>query len=426
VLPLLIFITATPYTGSTISDQLQNIMAPRPENKIVWPLLAAIAGLLVVRNWSRLTFPPHIVSLLAYLAFAGATALWSIKPETSLWRFVLQAAILASIVFPTMLAGRTADVFRGLFLCLALTCILNIFIVLNQNPVMLDGEIFGYQGYFSDKNTLGTYAALALLLSLHEILYSGRRRVFGIVVAGIAIALVIFSKSKTGLGLAIAAPILAGLALIASRVMRISPAIVLLPIPMCYWILSIVWGNIVNRISWHVYGNYDLSGRTYIWDFVNYEIARRPFLGWGYQSFWLVGPDGPSMTDGSGWIRVMPHAHNGYLDTMLEMGYVGLALLIFFIIATIRAIGRVTERDFRRAWLLLSLALFAILSNFLESRWMRGSDVVWLMFVFVAAESAQYWERSRLRRAQRGHRRFIRRPVITGRPPEAATAAARR
>ena len=32
---------------------------------------------------------------------------------------------------------------------------------------------------------------------------------------------------------------------------------------------------------------------------------------------------------------MMPNAHNGYYDTMLEMGYVGYALLVTFIIATI-------------------------------------------------------------------------------------------
>ena len=63
----------------------------------------------------------------------------------------------------------------------------------------------------------------------------------------------------------------------------------------------------------------------------------------------------------------MPNAHNGYYDTMLEMGYVGLALLVIFIIATLHAIGRVADRDPARAWLVLSLALFIILYNFLES-----------------------------------------------------------
>ena len=126
--------------------------------------------------------------------------------------------------------------------------------------------------------------------------------------------------------------------------MRISPAIVLLPIPICYEVLSrIIPGNLINRISWHIYGNYTFSARTDIWDFVNFEIGRRPLLGWGYQSFWLVGPDAPSIVDAPGWIKTMPSAHNGYLDTTLDMGYVGLVLLVIFIFTTLHAIGRVVR-----------------------------------------------------------------------------------
>jgi hypothetical protein len=45
----------------------------------------------------------------------------------------------------------------------------------------------------------------------------------------------------------------------------------------------------------------------------------RPLLGWGHQSFWLVGPDAPSVVDAPGWVKTMPNAHNGYYDATLEM-----------------------------------------------------------------------------------------------------------
>ena len=64
----------------------------------------------------------------------------------------------------------------------------------------------------------------------------------------------------------------------------------------------------------------------------------------------------------------MPSAHNGYLDTILDTGYIGLVLFLVFIFTTLHAIGRVADRDPVRAWLLLSIALFIVLVNFLESR----------------------------------------------------------
>jgi O-antigen ligase len=88
-----------------------------------------------------------------------------------------------------------------------------------------------------------------------------------------------------------------------------------------------------------LYGDSSLTGRTVTWDFANYEIARRPLQGWGYQSFWLAGPGAPSIIDAPGWVKTMPDAHNDYVDTKLELGYNGLGLLLIFIITTLHGVG---------------------------------------------------------------------------------------
>jgi len=362
----------------------------RPENRFFWPALAAISLVLAGRNRFRLSLPPNIICLLACLAFAGASVLWAFRPELSFIRFTQQVMILTSIVLPAMLAVRTADMMRALFLCFAFASILNVFFVLGRPLSAGNNENFGYAGYFADKNSMGQVAAIAFLLALHEMFYPGRRRALGIIIVVIATLLLFLSNSKTSLGLALCAPFLAGLTLIIGRRMRISSATVLLSILFCYELLSRVSGFNMSRVSYMLYDNPDFSGRIYIWYFVQDEIARRPFLGWGYQSFWLVGPDGPSIVDGSGWIEEMPHAHNGYLDVRLETGLIGYALFVSFIITTLYAIGRVANRDPVRAWIVLSLALFVIFDNFLETAWMRGFSVLWVMFVIVAAEAGRY------------------------------------
>ena len=62
--------------------------------------------------------------------------LWAFKPELSLTRFVLEVMIVTSIVLPAMLADRTADMMRGVFLCFAFASILNVFVVLGQTPII--------------------------------------------------------------------------------------------------------------------------------------------------------------------------------------------------------------------------------------------------------------------------------------------------
>jgi exopolysaccharide production protein ExoQ len=387
----------TPLLAPTYT--LRSMMEPNPWSRIFWPAMTAISVILAVRNGSRLgrlTWPPHLICLLAYLAFAGASVLWAFRPELSFIRFVQQVMVVTSIVLPAMLAARTADMMRGLFLCFASASILNVFFVLGDYQIIPSHSsmevAIGYLGYFAGKNYLGECEGIAFLLSLHEMLYPGLRRAFGIIVVVIATVLLFLSNSKTALGLALIAPFLAGLMLITRRITRISPAIVLSSIPFCYAVLSRISGFNMNRVSYMLYGDSTFTGRTLIWDFAWYEIDRRPLLGWGYQSFWLVGPDAPSIVDAWGWVKDMPNAHNGYYDTMLEMGYVGLAFLIIFIIATLHAVGRVADRDPARARLVLSVALYIILYNFLESLWMRGFEFLWVAFLILAAEIARYFQ----------------------------------
>jgi exopolysaccharide production protein ExoQ len=389
VSPLFIFVAPA-------AETLQSAI-PRPENRIFWPAAAAISVFLAVRDRSRLTLPPHIICLLVYLAFAGASVVWAFRPELSFTRFVQQLMIVTSIVLPAMVAARTADMMRGLFLCFAFASILNVFFIFGGSPISTTygsmGKVdIGYPGYFPGKNYLGECAALAIFLSFHELLYPGLRRTLGIVVVAIATLLLFLSSSKTAFGLALLAPFLAGLTLIIRKQTRISPAIILLSIPLCYAVLSSVSNVNMNRISYMLYGDSTFTGRSIIWDFAQYEIARRPLLGWGYQSFWLVGPDAPSIVEAPGWVKMMPNAHNGYYDTTLEMGYIGYALLVIFIIATLHAIGRVADRDPSRAWLVLSIALYVICWNYLESLWMRGFEFLWVVFLIIAAEISRYWQ----------------------------------
>jgi len=169
-----------------------------------------------------------------------------------------------------------------------------------------------------------------------------------------------------------------------------SPAILLSSIPLCYLVVSSVSNFNMDRVSYILYGDSTFTGRTIIWDFAEREIARSPLVGWGYQCFWLIGPDAPSVVDAPGFVKMMPNAHSGYVDTKLELGYIGYALLLTFIFFTLHGIARVADRDFRRAWLVLSLALYIIIYNGLESLWMRGFEFLWVLFLLVVAEIVRY------------------------------------
>ncbi len=391
VSPLLIFLSYSP--GSA-----PGLMETRYENRIFWPALALVSIVSVALNpavRAGIRVPSHIIYLALYLALAGASTVWAFSPEASLTRFVQQMMVVTSIMVPALLAARAPDLMRGLFACFAFAVALSIFFVLAGYETVVDGVALGLQGYFIGKNTLGQCAAAALLLAVHEALYPGRRRIIGIIFAILSVSLVLFSNSKTSLALALLVPALAALLLILQRATGISPAVFPIALVAGYFVLSAVSGYQINRLSYYLYGDSTFSGRETIWDYVFSEIQRRPFFGWGYQSFWLVGPDGPSIVNAPGWVKFMPNAHNGYYDTILETGYVGLIVLLAFIVSTLHSIGRVSKLNPRRGWVLLSLAFFVIIYNCLESLWVRGFEFLWVIFLIVAADAARYQQIAR-------------------------------
>ena len=382
------------------SPGLEGLLESRLEDRIFWPVLAAMSLVLAARHWSRIGRPvaPNIIALLAYLAFAGASVAWAFKPELSFIRFVKEIMVITAIVLPALLAARSAEILRGMFLCFVLGAVVNVLLIpggyatlAQYGSTMVD---IGYQGYFSGKNLLGEFAAIAFLLSVNELLYSGHRRALGIFVAVIAVVLLFLSNSKTALGLALLAPMLAGFTLFLGRTFRVSAAVILVSMIVGFEMFSMLTGFDTDRIAYMLTGDSSFTGRATIWSFAAAEIARSPFVGWGYQSFWLVGPDAPSILDAPGWVKFMPNAHNGYYDTMLELGYVGLAFLIIFLVTSLHVIGRVAGRDNRRAWILLSVALFVMIYNSLETLWLRAFDMSWVVFVIVVVEAARYWPQS--------------------------------
>ena len=355
-------------------------------SKAFWPILFLVALASILLNRARFTLSTNVVWLLICITFAGASVAWAFRPELSLIRYAQQIMIVTAIILPALMAQRRVDMTRLLFACFALAVIINCLYLFGPPRTFVKDAIKGYTGYFQGKNYMGGFAAVALLLSLHEMLYPGRRRLFGVLL-GIPSALLLYlSNSKTALGLAILAPMLAAFAVTLRKTVRVSPVVIPIAIVSVYMILATVLGINVYKISYLLYGDSTFTGRRLIWEFAQFEIDRRPLLGWGYQSFWLVGPDAPSVVEAPAWVKLMPNAHNGYLDATLEMGYVGFALLLAYLFTTLHAVRRLIDYDQRRGWIVLSLAFFILMSNGLESLWLRGFEFLWIVFLFLTAE----------------------------------------
>jgi exopolysaccharide production protein ExoQ len=122
-----------------------------------------------------------------------------------------------------------------------------------------------------------------------------------------------------------------------------------------------------------------LTGRTDIWADVLKEPIN-PLLGTGYQSFWL-GSGGVHMWEKYYFQPVQ--AHNGYLETYLNCGLIGLSLLIAMIIYTGNKLKKELLLGSSFGALLFSFFVAAIFYNWTEAMF-GGLNLIWIILCIAA------------------------------------------
>jgi exopolysaccharide production protein ExoQ len=125
--------------------------------------------------------------------------------------------------------------------------------------------------------------------------------------------------------------------------------------------------------------NSTLTGRTQIWE-VLLNVPINPVVGTGFESFWL----GERLRK----LWAMPElyninineAHNGYIETYINLGAVGVIFILVLMATGYRNVLRLLDRDPEAGRLRLGYLVIAVIYNFTEAA-IRTTDLVWIAFV---------------------------------------------
>jgi O-antigen ligase len=173
-------------------------------------------------------------------------------------------------------------------------------------------------------NSQGLNCAMFLIASIALAGTAGRRRSFYYVVAFAALCFVVLTKSRGA-----EAGVILGLVAYGSLRLSTSRKCAYLIVTLCLvCVLYLALGDnlFVNAERAVLLGREDsapvstLNSRTPLWQECLRYVAKRPVLGYGYDSFWTTRhlSEVPPIL---GW--VMASAHNAYLEMLLGLGFIG-------------------------------------------------------------------------------------------------------
>lgn len=124
-----------------------------------------------------------------------------------------------------------------------------------------------------------------------------------------------------------------------------------------------------------------LTDRTAVWADL-FAININPIIGVGFESFWL------------GWRRELLwqkwwwkpiQAHNGYIETYVNLGWIGVGLLFAVIAATFRKCRAELLRNVDYGRMRLAFLFVVLAYNYTEAAF-KGVHLVWTIFHFVAMD----------------------------------------
>jgi exopolysaccharide production protein ExoQ len=122
-----------------------------------------------------------------------------------------------------------------------------------------------------------------------------------------------------------------------------------------------------------------LTDRTEVWADA-LALVKNPILGAGFESFWL-GHRLEIMWQKWWW---RPNqAHNGYIETYLNLGIIGLIILVGIVVSTFRSATKQLVTDFDLGRLRLALLAALLFYSYTEAAF-KGVALIWTAFHIIA------------------------------------------
>jgi exopolysaccharide production protein ExoQ len=265
--------------------------------------------------------------IIAFLTLACASVLWADDPGI-VPRRVVVLLCLAAAAWAVARAWSLPDILLfNILACLAMLVTSLALEVVRGRFQPFDG---GYRlAGLTHPNNHALEAVVVIISSFFAIRLSPHRRRWYTLAAGLAVVLLLVTRSRTS----VLSVILAlGFAMLRTMPKRRVLGLGLL-LAASVLAISVFGPGLVDSARHAALMGRDastadigtLTGRTELWGELLTYVAARPLLGYGLGGFWSQTHTA-YIALALGW--VVGHSHNGYLEVLLDLGAVGLTLFV--------------------------------------------------------------------------------------------------
>ena len=355
-------------------------------------LIVLAIAVLISRSFKWGSFVRRNLALTVYISFALLSVFWSDFPFVTFKRwfrdFGSYLLILVVLTDPDPLSAVRTVLRRVSYLLIPLSIVLDkYFPQIGRQYETWTGAAYNI-GVTTSKNMLGLACLVSGLFFFwdtitrwHERKQRKTRRILAVNAMFLAMTgwLLQSSQSTTSR----VCFVIGCLVILAahSKVFRRHPAFLKAIIPASFGLFLILdLGFAMGvRLAKAVGKDPTLTDRTKIWAFL-LGMHTNPIFGTGYQSFWL-GSRLKYFWDNAG-LGPINEAHNGYLEVYLELGLIGVLLLIGFLIVSYWAICRRLTSSSSLAVLGLATWLVVVFYDMSEAGFNNG--LLYLMLLMSA------------------------------------------
>lgn len=359
----------------------------RPVVLLLWAMAYVAAGVGVldglVRRRLWIPVPPTLV---AFVAVALASVVWSVAPALTLRRSV---GLVGTVIVGLLLAQRLrpVEILDAVRQAMLIVAVASLLLYLAGDPRAVDPLHETLRGVVATKNTLGRVMGLGLLAAV-TVAFLERSRLRRCLLSSVPmVAALALAGSVGGTITAVVVLVLMGSAALwgatAGRIVLAGAAALTLAA-----LAFALPATSAEDVAALVGRDATLTGRTEIWALSLDAAGERPVLGYGYGAFW--DPDGAEAAAriAARLYWSVPNAHNGLLDLALELGVVGVALGAALMVSIlVRGVRDARAGRRHSAVILLSIGTLFIASNVVESSFL--DENAFLTVVTVAALAAR-------------------------------------